>query len=239
MEILSEKKIQEQLYKALDHGIRRDILRRIGENSVTYTELLQELGIESGHLAYHIRNMEELLEKDAEGLYSLTRSGKRAYNFLMEEPVSKQSRDNPLTFVSLVAIVFLTLVLALGVFINVTNQEKMDQKRLDQLRFETTSNIDATLTTIYQIFEHYEISRESWMDLFLKTIKIRGNLEKINESMDDEKLNSIISQLEEYESEMFHVLRNNDEKYLELTVEKRYIVRELQTLLMRIELILS
>jgi hypothetical protein len=198
-----------------------------------------ELGIESGHLAYHIRNMEELLEKDAEGLYSLTRSGKRAYNFLMEEPVSKQSRDNPLTFVSLVAIVFLTLVLALGVFINVTNQEKMDQKRLDQLRFETTSNIDATLTTIYQIFEHYEISRESWMDLFLKTIKIIGNLEKINESMDDEKLNSIISQLEEYESEMFHVLRNNDEKYLELTVEKRYIVRELQTLLMRIELILS
>jgi hypothetical protein len=38
---------------------------------------------------------------------------------------------------------------------------------------------------------------------------------------------------------MFQVLKHRDEKYLELTVEKRHIVRELQTLLLEIDVKIS
>lgn len=236
---MSETKTQEQLFKALDHEIRREILKRMGENPATYTELLKELGIESGHLAYHLRNMEELLEKDSDGFYSLTRSGKRAFSFLMEEPFSKPRKDNPFILVSLAAILFLTVVVASCVFISVTNRERLDQQKLEQLQIEASLQIDAALNTIYQIFEHYETPREKWMELFMKTVMIRRSLEETSEYKAVGELDSIISKLEEYESEMFQVLKHRDEKYLELTVEKRYIVRELQTLLLEIDVKIS
>lgn len=73
----------------------------------------------------------------------------------------------------------------------------------------------------------------------MKTVMIRRSLEETSEYKAVGELDSIISKLEEYESEMFQVLKHRDEKYLELTVEKRYIVRELQTLLLEIDVKIS
>lgn len=59
-------------YKALDHHIRRKIIQLLADESQTYSQLLTKLKIESGHLAYHIRNLDELLDKDEEGNYYIS-----------------------------------------------------------------------------------------------------------------------------------------------------------------------
>ena len=45
-------------------------------------QLLDELEIESGHLAYHLRNLNDLLDKDKSGKYFLNRKGIDAHVFL-------------------------------------------------------------------------------------------------------------------------------------------------------------
>jgi len=76
--------LEEEVFKALDHQRRRDVLRFIGEGKKpTFTEIMNATkSSDSPTLSYHLRNLGPFLElKD--GRYDLNPIGKAAYSLLL------------------------------------------------------------------------------------------------------------------------------------------------------------
>ena len=84
--------IEDIILQALSHKERRGILKIIGatQGGVTYSSILGETELNTGHLNYHLRSLEGLIEK-ADGLYRLTPLGTEALNVL---PTLSQDVDN-------------------------------------------------------------------------------------------------------------------------------------------------
>ena len=78
------KSLEEEVFKALDHQIRRDILRFIGEGKKpTFTEIMNATkSPDSPSLSYHLRNLSPFLESK-DGRYDLNPIGKAAYTLLL------------------------------------------------------------------------------------------------------------------------------------------------------------
>jgi DNA-binding transcriptional ArsR family regulator len=76
--------LEEDVFKALDHQKRRDILRSIGEREgVTFTEIMNAGKIpDSPTLSYHLRSLAPFVEQKHGG-YRLTAMGKDAYSLLL------------------------------------------------------------------------------------------------------------------------------------------------------------
>ncbi|MCW4011479.1 MAG: winged helix-turn-helix domain-containing protein [Candidatus Bathyarchaeota archaeon] len=220
-------------YKALDHPIRRKIIQLLATEPQTYSRLLEKLGIESGHLAYHIRNLEELLEKDPEGNYKLNKEGEQAYKFLTGdiEP-AKIPQSSYAT--STLMIVSLLIIIIMGVIL-IGAPTRNNEQHITALQEETIRlNLEA-IDTVYEIFEDWEIPREHWTGLLLNIVKIKSNLEELHTLTGEESLSTYAEQLETYESELSNVIIVGDPGYMSLTVEKRYLIRELHTILLEID----
>jgi DNA-binding transcriptional ArsR family regulator len=82
------------IFSSLKHPIRRKILRILNESSLTYTELLKSLGVETGVLNYHLDSLRELLMK-SDDRYGLSEHGQAAINLIanVEEPLKKQREE--------------------------------------------------------------------------------------------------------------------------------------------------
>jgi DNA-binding transcriptional ArsR family regulator len=76
--------LEEEVFKALDHQKRRDILRNIGEKEgATFTEIMNAGKIpDSPTLSYHLRSLAPFVEQKHGG-YRLTPMGKDAYSLLL------------------------------------------------------------------------------------------------------------------------------------------------------------
>lgn len=76
--------LEQEVFKALDHQIRRDILRYIGEKkNISFTEIMNARGIpDSPTLSYHLKSLASFIEQQ-KGRYHLTPIGKDAYNLLL------------------------------------------------------------------------------------------------------------------------------------------------------------
>ena len=71
----SEEEIYSTMFSSLKHPARRKILRMLSEEAMTFSQLLEALGITSSHLTYHLENLGELLSKDDNGKYRLSTFG--------------------------------------------------------------------------------------------------------------------------------------------------------------------
>jgi hypothetical protein len=80
--------LEEDVFKAIDHQIRRNILRYIGENKeTTFTEILNSLKIsDSPTLSYHLKPL-SLLVIQERGKYVLSPVGKAAYSLLLKTTI--------------------------------------------------------------------------------------------------------------------------------------------------------
>ncbi len=224
-------------YKALDHPIRRRIVQLLAEEPQTYSSLLARLDIESGHLAYHIRNLDVLIEKDENGVYCLSRDGEEAYRFLTGETKQAEPQSSPYDRVILLVVAGLILIIFGSVFIWAPSLGREEQ--VASLRDESTAlNLEA-LDTVYEVFEDWEIPREHWTGLLLKIVKIRDDLDELQRLTGDPRLGELASELEEYEKELSSVVVVGDPDYVDLTVEKRYLIRGLHTLLLEIDEVLA
>ena len=220
-------------YKALDHPIRRRIVQLLADDPQTYSQLLQRLEIESGHLAYHLRNLGELLEKNEEGLYYLNWEGEKAYEFLTGEKLYKESDDNPFEQASFLLVIFLIVVIAGAIFL--TPHDFISGIRVEEQKSETYAYSLQALDIVYAIFEDWEIPREHWTELLLKIVEIKSNLEDLHEYSQEEQYQRYADRLEYFEDELSNVIVVGDPGYMTLTVEKRYLIRELHSLLLEIE----
>ena len=75
--------LEEEVFKALDHQIRRDILRYIGEGKKpSFTDIKNATrSPDSPTLSYHLKTLTPFLEQK-EGQYDLNPIGKAAYTLL-------------------------------------------------------------------------------------------------------------------------------------------------------------
>ena len=79
---------EEEVFKALDHQIRRNVLRYIGEaKEPTFTEILNTVNIpDSPTLSYHLRTLSPFVTQQ-KGRYTLTTIGKAAYSLLLKTSI--------------------------------------------------------------------------------------------------------------------------------------------------------
>ena len=66
------------MFKSLKHPARRKILRMLAEKPKNFSRILEELGISSSHLTYHLENLGELVTKMNDGKYRLSTFGQAA-----------------------------------------------------------------------------------------------------------------------------------------------------------------
>jgi len=94
---METEEIERVIIQALNHDERRTILRIImaQERGSTYSEILGELGVPTGTLNYHLKQLEGLIERDNERRYHLTPLGERSLRVLlsMTEEMSEGLED--------------------------------------------------------------------------------------------------------------------------------------------------
>ncbi len=70
-----EDEIYSTMFSSLKHPIRRKILRMLGSKPMTFMELVEELGISTPNLTYHLESLGELISKMDNGQYKLSAFG--------------------------------------------------------------------------------------------------------------------------------------------------------------------
>lgn len=85
-----EEETYSLIFASLKHPIRRRILRMLHQKPSAYSNILNELNIESGHLNYHLDQLGSLIVKN-NSAYGLSTFGRVAFNLLkgVEEPLSR------------------------------------------------------------------------------------------------------------------------------------------------------
>ncbi len=76
------------MFSSLKHPLRRKILRILAAGPKTFTEVLQQLDVDSAHFSYHLESLGGLIRKDEEGKYHLSNLGRAASSLMarVEEP---------------------------------------------------------------------------------------------------------------------------------------------------------
>jgi DNA-binding transcriptional ArsR family regulator len=230
------------VYRALKHDLRREILSLLAGGPISYTDVLRALEVESGLLAYHLRIMDALVEKDGKGRYVLSDLGLEALSLTEKEAPLLQSRSLS-TSGRVVRLIFVVLIV-LSVLSNaylVASLQEMGQQRADYARGlldETSLLVEDSLSTIYFIYELVGVDRGSWTDLLLNTVEIRANLDEMDEMTgfsQASEYGETATLLGCYVEEFTRVLKSDDREYFDLTVEKRYLIRELQSKLLSLQ----
>jgi len=70
-----EEEIYSIMFSSLKHPVRRKILRMLGNKPMTFMEMVEELGVSTPHLTYHLENLGELVSKMDDGKYKLSAFG--------------------------------------------------------------------------------------------------------------------------------------------------------------------
>jgi DNA-binding transcriptional ArsR family regulator len=146
------------IFKAMQHPIRRRILRTLSEAPSTYTEIQRTLNIDNGLLNYHLDNMKDLLTKNEEEKYTLSEFGKATVNLVkgVEEPAKQASSYSSSQFtVKLMVIVLAAVVLvSSAVVLDFNNKyvdlsERFNNKNLELAQLEyTNTRLEETLRDV-------------------------------------------------------------------------------------------
>ena len=70
-----EDEIYSTMFSSLKHPVRRKILRMLGLKPMTFMEMVDELGVSTPHLTYHLESLGELISKMDNGQYKLSAFG--------------------------------------------------------------------------------------------------------------------------------------------------------------------
>ena len=70
-----EDEIYSIMFSSLKHPVRRKILRMLGNKPMTFMEMVEELGVSSPNLTYHLESLGELISKMDNDQYKLSSFG--------------------------------------------------------------------------------------------------------------------------------------------------------------------
>jgi len=202
----------------------------LSEESRTYTYLLETLGVESGHLAYHLRHLGDVVEKDEDGLYTLTKLGWEAYRFMEHERPPEE--EKPVSFpVLMVYGVALILVIIMSSSAVIFTSTTIDPTAL--YLEESLELIDRSFEVIYEIFEQRYIGRSTWTDMTITLIKLQDRLERLEESsgVDYSETEELAQIIEAFTT----VMGTPDSLFPEATVENRPLIRDYHFILVQLK----
>ena len=93
---MAEDIIEEETYSlilsVLKHPLRRKILRMLSDKPLNFSEILEALSIDSGHLNYHIKSMGDIITRTEDGKYALSSVGLAAIELVSK--VEEQDKSN-------------------------------------------------------------------------------------------------------------------------------------------------
>jgi DNA-binding transcriptional ArsR family regulator len=116
------------IFKAMQHPIRRRILRMISEKPSTYTEIQRDLNIDNGLLNYHLEALSSLITKNGEEKYTLSDFGRATAGLIkgVEEPNREvKSTSTPPIMKILTAVLVVALIVS-GVGLIELNNRYLD-----------------------------------------------------------------------------------------------------------------
>ncbi|MCW3997847.1 MAG: winged helix-turn-helix domain-containing protein [Candidatus Bathyarchaeota archaeon] len=112
-----EEEIYSIMFSSLKHPVRRKILRMLSDKPMSFSHMLEELGISSSHLTYHLENLGELVSKTKEGSYQLSKFGEASVDTMKlveEAPVVRSKQGLSMKWKSIVAILLIVTVFFAG-----------------------------------------------------------------------------------------------------------------------------
>lgn len=112
----SEEEIYSTMFSSLKHPARRKVLRMLSDKPMTFSQMLETLGISSSHLTYHLENLGELVSKMENGEYKLSTFGAASVDTMKiveEAPAIRSKYGFPLSlrWRSILAILIIGIVL--------------------------------------------------------------------------------------------------------------------------------
>ncbi len=151
----SEEEIYSIMFSSLKHPVRRKILRMLAEKSMSFSQILDVLGVSSSHLTYHLENLGELLSKADNGQYKLSTFGQASVSTMKiveEAPAVRSQYGFPLSLrwrSFLAVLVIVLVILASFSYVEyaslsqLSDEHELLQSRYDQLLAWSASTDDA------------------------------------------------------------------------------------------------
>jgi Helix-turn-helix domain len=135
----SEETIYSTMFSSLKHPVRRKVLRVLAEKPLSFSKMVEELGVSSSHLTYHLENLGELVSKTDAGDYKLSTFGEAAVNTMRvveDAPVvqSTQRWSMSVRWKSILGVLVIGLVLLAGfsvLEVNSLNQLSVEHTQLE------------------------------------------------------------------------------------------------------------
>ncbi|MCW4044110.1 MAG: winged helix-turn-helix domain-containing protein [Candidatus Bathyarchaeota archaeon] len=136
-----EEEIYSTMFSSLKHPARRKILRMLADKPITFSQMVDELGISSSHLTYHLESLGALVSKTEDGKYKLSRFGETCVSTMRgveEVPTTQPQRFLSLAFkwkAILAAAVIAIVLLASLAYIQTSSISQLAQEQ-ENLRAE-------------------------------------------------------------------------------------------------------
>lgn len=86
---------EDVIINAINHDIRRNILRLLKSKQMSYSQILDHFTLTSGKLNYHLKLLSGFIEKKDEGLYRNTQLGDKIINILEQFNDTIRDEDRP------------------------------------------------------------------------------------------------------------------------------------------------
>jgi DNA-binding transcriptional ArsR family regulator len=104
------------MFTSLRHPSRRTILKMLSKKSMTFSQMLEELGIPGSQLTYHLETLSEFIDKMDNGKYKLSRLGEASISMLkgaekVESVQTKKFSSLPLRWKSLFVVLMIGIML--------------------------------------------------------------------------------------------------------------------------------
>jgi len=136
-----EDEIYSVMFASLKHPVRRKILRMLGQKSMTFMEMVEQLGVSTPHLTYHLESLSELVSKEADdGHYKLSSFGQAAVSAMkgVEDVNEVEPKKNRLVTpkwktLSVVLLVFVLVLSGISAFEFVSVSQLSNSQHLLQV----------------------------------------------------------------------------------------------------------
>lgn len=113
--IIDQDILQAELFEAISHPTRIQILKMLNDGALGFSELKRKLGISSsGNISHHLSKLITLIKTDAQGKYILTDQGREAL-LAIETTYYPSRKWIATTYATISALIFYGLFLTIAV----------------------------------------------------------------------------------------------------------------------------
>ncbi len=181
----SEEEIYSTMFSSLRHPARRKILRMLSEKPMSFSQMLEELGVSSSHLTYHLESLGELVSKTDGGEYRLSTFGAASVDTMrvVEEAPAVRSKQRwflPFRWKSVLAVLVIGLVLVASLFYvqyGALNQLSGEQQQLESKYNQLLSWSSGTNDAIAFLRDVIQIDVTKYhATLLSNTVEVRSDL---------------------------------------------------------------